>query len=88
MNTFNFEIIIDFVDSSKDPSCYVDALHEECSDALLGIGRVGGIGFEFSRESEECIDAIVSALDNIKSVIPDEQINKIEIKCYESCKSI
>ncbi len=42
-----------------------------CDDALIGIGQPGRIALEFTREAATAEDAILSALDNVRSVLPE-----------------
>lgn len=42
-----------------------------CDDAIIGIGQPGRIALEFTREAESAEDAILSALENVRSVLPE-----------------
>ncbi len=60
----------------KIPTDPVDELIEKlaeagCDDALIGIGTPGKIALEFIRESTSAKQAIISAIRDVKSAIPD-----------------
>jgi len=42
-----------------------------CDDALIGIGQPGRIALAFTREAACAEEAILSAMDNVRSVLPD-----------------
>jgi hypothetical protein len=54
----------------EDPNQYFAALETSCSDAMVGTGQTGYMAFDFTRESASAYDAIVSAISDIKKVIP------------------
>ena len=75
MNEYDFGLHFKLADYKKDPSIYEDRLFEAgCDDALLGIGQRGYIGLDFIRTSKNAIEAIYSAIENVKSVIPDSEL--------------
>ncbi|MDQ1834375.1 helix-turn-helix transcriptional regulator [Massilia scottii] len=43
---------------------------EDCTDALIGIGRPGRIALDFCREAENALAAITSALADVRRAIP------------------
>jgi predicted DNA-binding transcriptional regulator AlpA len=75
MNEYDFSLHFKLADNTTDPSIYEDRLFEAgCDDALLGIGQKGYIGLDFIRSSNSAIEAIYSAIENVKSVIPDSEL--------------
>jgi len=42
-----------------------------CADALIGTGTPDCIAFDFTRAARSAFDAVLSALSDIKKVIPD-----------------
>ncbi|MEN9518290.1 MAG: hypothetical protein RLZZ381_878 [Cyanobacteriota bacterium] len=75
MNEYDFALHFKLADYKADPSIYEDKLFEAgCDDALLGIGQRGYIGLDFIRSSKDAIDAVYSAIENVKSVIPDLEL--------------
>lgn len=75
MKAYEFTLKFNFSDASINPESYVERLGEAgCDDALIGIGQKGRIAFNFNREAESAFSALVSAIEAIKSVIPDAQL--------------
>jgi hypothetical protein len=48
-----------------------------CEDALIGIGQPGRIALKFTREGESAKRAIVSALEDVKNVIPEAELIEV-----------
>jgi hypothetical protein len=46
----------------------------DCDDALIGIGHPGRIALRFTREAESAKRAVVSALEDVRKVIPAAQL--------------
>jgi len=70
MNYYNFSLIFDF-DREIDPEIYLDSLYEAgCGDAILGIAEKGSIALDFMRQSDSAYQAVYSAIQQVKSVIP------------------
>jgi len=68
--------------SINSPATEIDAIVERlgkegCTDALVGIGREGFINLDFTREAPSAIEAVKSALADIKRVIPEGQLVKV-----------
>lgn len=68
-NEYEFELTFK-LPQGEDPDQYFAALETSCSDAMIGTGHMGTMAFDFSRESTSAYDAIVSAVEDIKKVIP------------------
>ena len=45
-----------------------------CNDALIGIGQPGRIALEFTREAENALAALTSAMADVKRAIPSAQL--------------
>lgn len=70
MNYYNFSLIFDF-DRDTDPEIYLDSLYEAgCGDAIVGIAEKGSIALDFIRESDSAYQAVNSAIQQVKLVIP------------------
>ncbi|REG61717.1 AlpA family transcriptional regulator [Paraburkholderia sp. BL6669N2] len=59
--------------------CDLDAIVERlgeagCDDATVGIGQPGRISLFFTREGESAFEAVVSALQDIKRVVPSARL--------------
>lgn len=75
MNEYDFALHLKLANPTIDPSIYEDKLFEAgCDDALLGVSDKGYIGLDFIRSSGSAIDAIYSAIEAAKSVIPDAEL--------------
>jgi hypothetical protein len=48
-----------------------------CNDALVGIGQAGRIALDFTREADSAKRAIFSALEKVKSVIPEAKLLEV-----------
>jgi hypothetical protein len=57
--------------SDAEADDLVDALYEHgCDDALVGIGRPGRIGLDFTRAGESAHEAVLSAIADVRNAIP------------------
>ncbi len=75
MKEFEFTLKFALEDTSVDASSYIDALGEAgCDDALIGVGQKGRIGLNFCREGDTAMQAIISALKDVYSVIPNARL--------------
>jgi predicted DNA-binding transcriptional regulator AlpA len=62
-------------EQDSDPDALVERLGAAgCDDALVGIGQPGRIALEFTREAESAEAALLSALSDIKNVIPSAKL--------------
>jgi predicted DNA-binding transcriptional regulator AlpA len=60
---------------NPDVDTLVERLMEAgCDDALIGIGTPGQIALDFTRKSDSALEAIVSALVNVKEAIPEAKL--------------
>lgn len=48
-----------------------------CDDALVGIGQPGRIALDFTRNAESAQTAIISALKDVKSAIPEAKLIEV-----------
>jgi len=75
MNTYEFELRFSLPTTSQNPEDFVERLAEAgCTDALVGIGQAGRLGFHFNREANSAFEAILSAVKNIKAAIPQASL--------------
>lgn len=78
MKKYDFKLIFKLAEN-VDPAIYVDDLYEAgCDDATLGVGRIGYIAFDFTREGESFHHAMFSAIDNIRKVLPNAALIRHE----------
>lgn len=72
---YDFTLKFSLPNIEADAEAYVEALAEAgCDDAIIGIGQKGKIALQFYREAENAYEAILSAIREIKSVIPSAKL--------------
>jgi predicted DNA-binding transcriptional regulator AlpA len=75
MSEYEFTLTFSLPEAEGQPEQYLDALYEAgCDDALIGIGQTGSIALEFVREADSANAAIGSAVENVKTAIPDAEL--------------
>jgi len=68
---YEFELRFKLPADAADAAELVERLGEAgCNDALIGIGQPGRMALRFTREAESAKRAIISALEDVKKVIP------------------
>ena len=61
--------------TSADANDLVERLGEAgCDDAVAGIGQPGRIALNLTREADSEQQAIISALEGVRRVIPDAEL--------------
>lgn len=71
MKLHEFTLKFSLNNEADNPEQYIEQLAEAgCDDAIIGVGQNGRIALNFSRESTSAYDAIVSAVADVKKVIP------------------
>ena len=72
MNEFEFTLKFGLTSDSLEPDAYIKRLGEEgCDDALIGVGKSGRIALLFNRGAENALEAVLSAIKDVKRAIPD-----------------
>lgn len=72
MQNYEFTLKFTLPNKNLDPDIYVEQLGASgCDDALIGLGQKGRIALQFCRESDSASTAVISAIEDVKSVIPD-----------------
>jgi len=72
---YDFVLKFKLAEGSADASDLVERLADEgCDDALVGIGQPGRIALNFTREAASVQHAIVSAIEDVRRVIPDAEL--------------
>lgn len=75
MSEYEFTLKFRLPNASVDPEQFVDALAEAgCDDAAVGVGQQGRIALDFIREAPNALQAIVSAVKEVKSAIPGAEL--------------
>lgn len=78
MKEYEFILKFNLPDGNIDPEQYVDPLYEAgCDDANIGIGQKGRIALNFVREGRSAIDAIFSAISDVKKAIPKAKLVEV-----------
>lgn len=63
------------IPGTVDPDSLENALFEAgCDDAIVGIGQNGRLALNFTREAESAETAILSALRDVKSALPEARL--------------
>ena len=71
MNEYDFTLKFRLNDPYESAEKYLRALEENgCHDALVGIGKLGRISLNFTREASSALEAITSAIKNVRKSIP------------------
>ena len=74
MKEFNFELIFKLVDN-QDSNEYLDSLFENgCDDATISTGQLGMFSLSFTRESISALEAVESAINDVKKAIPSAKL--------------
>lgn len=75
MREYDFTLKFRLPNTDADPEQFVDALAEAgCDDATIGIGQRGRIALNFTRGARSALDAIRSAVHDVKRAIPGVQL--------------
>ena len=75
---FEFGLKFKLAEGSSVASELVERLAEAgCDDAVVGIGQPGRIALNFAREAPSAKQAVISALENVKSAIPSAELIEV-----------
>ena len=75
MKTYEFSLKFSLPESHDSIDEVVERLGKHgCTDALVGIGKTGRLALQFSRRAPSAIDAIVSAIKDVKNAVPEAQL--------------
>jgi hypothetical protein len=75
---YEFTLKYTLSDEESDAGALVERLAEAgCDDALVGMGRKGRIALNFIREAAFAKEAIISALTDVKRVIPHARLLEV-----------
>lgn len=76
MNEYEFNLVFE-LNNDEDPDQHLDALFEAgCDDAMVGFGKKGRIALDFIREAESALAAIISAIQDVQTAIPDAKVER------------
>jgi hypothetical protein len=72
---YEFEFRFKLPAQDADAGALVERLGAAgCEDALIGVGQPGRIALQFTREADSAKQAILSALEDVKKVIPGAEL--------------
>ncbi len=75
MKEYAFILKFSLPDNKADPEIFTEKLEEAgCDDALTGIGCSGRIGLDFTRKSSSALEAVLSAIKDVKRTIPGARL--------------
>lgn len=75
MREYDFILKFRLPEAGADPEQFVDALAEAgCDDATIGVGQRGRIALNFTRKARSALDAVRSAVRDVKRAIPGVQL--------------
>jgi hypothetical protein len=75
MNEYEFTLKFRLPNAGAAPESFVDALAEAgCDDALVGVGQPERIALDFNREARSAVEAITSAIQDVKQAIPGVEL--------------
>ena len=75
MKEYEFILKFSLPDNKADPETFIEKLQEAgCDDAMIGIGCSGRIGLDFTRKSSSALEAVLSAIKDVKRAIPGARL--------------
>lgn len=71
MQEFDFVLKFRLPDPGATSVDFIEALGEVgCTDALVGVGQMGLVALDFTREASTAHDAVTSAIKDVQTAIP------------------
>lgn len=75
LKEFEFTLKFAFPETSNELESFVQQLGKSgCDDAIIGVGQKGRIALHFSRSRSSALEAITSAIKDIKSVVSNVRL--------------
>lgn len=75
---FEFTLRYRLAEDDSDQDAIVERLGAAgCTDTLVGIGRPGYLAIQFGREAENAEAALLSALADVRKVIPSAKLIEV-----------
>jgi len=75
---FEFTLTYRLAEHDNDQDAIVERLGAaECTDTLVGTGRPGYLAIQFAREAEDAEAALLSALADVRKVIPSAKLIEV-----------
>lgn len=71
MNEYQFTLAFQLPGKTEDPDRYIARLAQfGCEDALVGIGKLGSVSLACTREADDALAAVSSAIEEVQNAIP------------------
>jgi len=78
MNSYEFVLNFSLPQRDANPEEFLDKLFEAgCDDALVGIGKFGLIGLDFTRSAPSAEEALRSAIRDVQQAIPEANLVQV-----------
>lgn len=75
---FEFTLRYRLAENQSDHDEIVESLGEAgCTDTLVGIGRPGYLVIQFGREAKDAESALLSALADVRKVLPSARLIEV-----------
>jgi len=75
---FEFTLRYRLIEDDCDQDAIVERLGAAgCTDTLVGIGRPGYLAIQFGREARDAEAALLSALEDIRKIIPSAKLIEV-----------
>ncbi|MCJ8206992.1 DNA-binding protein [Pseudomonas sp. RGM2987] len=75
---YTFTLKYQLADDDRTSGELVERLGEAgCDDALVGIGQPGRLALEFTREAPDAIQAVLSALGDVRRAVPSARLIEV-----------
>lgn len=75
MKSYDFTLAFRLKAHDVSPEMYVDALYScGCDDALIGVGSLGNISLNFTRDASSAVEAVSTAINDVHQAIPDARL--------------
>ncbi len=82
MTMYEFQVHSELPLEQPDSEQWLDALFEAgCDDAIVGLARPGYLSLDFSREGEEAMVVVQSAVGDVQTAIPGRIHNPSALIC-------
>lgn len=75
MREHEFTLKFRLPDANTAPDQFVDALAEVgCDDATVGVGQQGRIALAFTRQADNAVEAVASAVQDVRAAVPGAEL--------------
>jgi hypothetical protein len=71
---YNFTVTFAIPDSVNEEALETQLFEAGCDDAIVGLGQKGRLALNFNREAKSAEAAILSALRDVKSAVPEARL--------------